>query len=105
MTERMKWLMSAEIDKLTYPLCRMKQEDIFNFLCVLVNNRELIEALFHHSSDIKRMIIQHRNNVLLKKILEDQLHILDIVRNLSEAEIVLMQYDNKVKLHEISLFL
>ncbi|GIY67939.1 hypothetical protein CEXT_221301 [Caerostris extrusa] len=105
MTERTKWLMSAEINNLSYPLCRMKQEEISNFLRVLVKNREAIEALFDHSSEIQRMIMQHSDNVLLKKIFEDQLRLLDMVRDFGEAHIILMQYDNKLKLHEISLYL
>ncbi|GIY46498.1 hypothetical protein CDAR_194441 [Caerostris darwini] len=105
MTERTKWLMSAEINNLTYPLCRMKQEEIFNFLRVLVKNREAIEALFQHSSDIQQMIMQNSDNVLLKRIFEDQLRLLDMVRDFGEAHIILMQYDNRLKLHEMSLYL
>ncbi|GIY37377.1 hypothetical protein CEXT_446621 [Caerostris extrusa] len=104
-TERANLLVSAEINNLTYPLCRRKQEESCNFLRVVVNHRQAIEVIFQHSVDLKRMLMQHRNNVLLKKILIDEISLLDMVRNLSASEISLKQYDNKLKLHEISLYL
>ncbi|GIY25509.1 hypothetical protein CDAR_12201 [Caerostris darwini] len=104
-TERANLLVSAEINYLSYPLCRRKQEEIFNFLTVVINHRQAIEAIFQHSVDLKRMLMQQRNNVLLNKILIDEIRLLDMVRNLSAAEISLKQYDNKLKLQEISLYL
>ncbi|GIY46497.1 hypothetical protein CDAR_194431 [Caerostris darwini] len=104
-TEHAKLLMSAEIHNLTYPLCRMKQEEIFNFLAVLENNLKAIQVLLQHSMDLKVTLMQHRENVLLKKILEEELHLSDMVLNLGRTHISLMQYDIKVKLHEMSFHL
>ncbi|GIX85254.1 hypothetical protein CDAR_529381 [Caerostris darwini] len=103
-TEHAKGLISAEINILTFPLCRMKQEEIFNFLDVVISHQKVLEEIFDRSSDFRLMLMQHDYTVLLlKKILEEELHLLDMMRNLSEAHFSLLQYDNKLKLHEMSL--
>ncbi|GIY46500.1 hypothetical protein CDAR_194461 [Caerostris darwini] len=102
-TEHAKGLISAEINILTFPLCRRKQAEIFNFLDVVISHQKVLEEIYDRSSDFRLMLMQHDYDVLLKKILEEELHLLDMMRNLSEAHFSLLQYDNKLKLHEMSL--
>ncbi|GIY38751.1 hypothetical protein CDAR_179851 [Caerostris darwini] len=105
-TENAKWLISAETNILTCHLCRSKQEEIFNFLGVVIRHRRAIEELVDRCSDFSSMLLQHDyTRVLLKKILEEELLLLDMMRNLGEAQISLLQYDNKLKLHEMSFYL
>ncbi|GIX81827.1 hypothetical protein CDAR_400031 [Caerostris darwini] len=104
-TESSKLLISAEINNLAYPLCRNKQEEVFNFLGVVISHRKAIEALVDRCSDFRRMLMQHGyTHMLLKKMLEEELHLFDMMRNMGEAQIGLLQYDNELKLHEMSLY-
>ncbi|GIY65428.1 hypothetical protein CDAR_613301 [Caerostris darwini] len=103
LTERRELLLSDEIDNLTYPLCRRKQEEIMNFLRVLVNNREGIESLFRRTSELKALLMQHDNIWLLKKLLIDETFLLHLMRNVDEAKYRVLQYDNRLKRHEINL--
>ncbi|GIX82976.1 hypothetical protein CDAR_616391 [Caerostris darwini] len=105
-TEHAKWLISAEVCNLTYPQCRMKLEEILGFLSVVISHQKVIEELFLRSSDLRRILMHHdHTRMLLKKLLEEELHLLDLMRNLGEAQISLLQYDNKLTLHEISLYI
>ncbi|GIY88779.1 hypothetical protein CEXT_207521, partial [Caerostris extrusa] len=63
-----------------------------------------IEALVDRCSDFRRMLMQPDCIALLKKILEEELHLFDMMRNMGEAQIGLLQYDNELKLHEMSLY-
>ncbi|GIX82373.1 hypothetical protein CEXT_373601 [Caerostris extrusa] len=103
--ELMNLLVSAEINNLTYPLCRMKQKEISNLLGPVRSHIEASEAIFRRSKILKELLMQHDYIVLLKRILEEELHLLDMMRNLGEAQISLLQYDNKLTLHEMSLSL
>ncbi|GIY84134.1 hypothetical protein CEXT_572851 [Caerostris extrusa] len=102
-TEHANGLMSAEINILTFPRCRMKQEEIINFFNVVTSHQKVLEEIFDRISDFRLTLMQHDYDALLKKILEEELHLLDMMRNLSEAHFSLLQYDNKLKLHEMSL--
>ncbi|GIY65427.1 hypothetical protein CDAR_613291 [Caerostris darwini] len=102
-TENAKGLMSVEVCNLTYPLCRRKQEEIMNFLRVLVNNREGIESFFRRTSELKALLIQHDNILLLKKLLIDETFLLHLMRNVDEAKYRVLQYENRLKRHEIML--
>ncbi|GIY89530.1 hypothetical protein CEXT_304881 [Caerostris extrusa] len=104
-TESTKLLVSAEINILTYPLCDRKQEEILNLLGTVRRHIEASEAIFTRSINLKRLLRQHDYNVLLKKILEEELQLLDMKESLSVAQISLMKYSNKVKIHEINLHL
>ncbi|GIY65429.1 hypothetical protein CDAR_613311 [Caerostris darwini] len=103
LTERRELLLSDEIDNLTYPLCRRKQEEIINFLRALVKNREEIESLFRRILELKALLMQHDNILLLKKLLIDETFLLNLMRNVDEAKFRLLQYDNSLKRHEINL--
>ncbi|GIY65425.1 hypothetical protein CDAR_613271 [Caerostris darwini] len=103
--ELMNLLVSAEINNLTYPLCRLKRKEISNLLGTVRSHIEASEAIFRRSLNLKGLLMQHDYNVLLKKILEEELRLLDMMRNLNVAQISLMKYANKVKCHEISLHL
>ncbi|GIY37378.1 hypothetical protein CEXT_446631 [Caerostris extrusa] len=103
LTERRELLLSDEINNLTYPLCRSKQEEIINFLRALVNNRKEIESLFRRTLELKALLMQHDNILVLKKLLLEELCLLHLMRNVDEAKFCVLQYDNILKRHEISL--
>ncbi|GIY84136.1 hypothetical protein CEXT_572871 [Caerostris extrusa] len=102
-TEYAKRLTSAEINNLTYHLCRRKQVEITNFLGVVKSHRKAIEALYDRCTDFRRMLMQHDCNVLLEKILEEELHLFDMLHYLGDAQLCLLQHNTYVKLQEISL--
>ncbi|GIZ01936.1 hypothetical protein CEXT_23741 [Caerostris extrusa] len=103
-SQRMKLLISDEINDLTHPLCHRKLEDVSHFIGIVIRHRKALEALYDRCSNFCRMLMQHNYNVLLKKILEEELHLFDMMRNMGEAQIGLLQYDNELKLHEMSLY-
>ncbi|GIY04008.1 hypothetical protein CEXT_230301 [Caerostris extrusa] len=103
--EQAKYLISAEVSNIPYHHCRMKLDEILGLLSVVISHQKVIEELFLRSSDLRRMLMQHDTYVLLKKLLEEELHLLDLMRNLGEAQISLLQYDNKLTLHEMSFYL
>ncbi|GIX70225.1 hypothetical protein CEXT_355071 [Caerostris extrusa] len=51
--ELMNLLVSAEINNLTYPLCRRKQEEISNLLGTLRSHIEASEAIFRRYKTLK----------------------------------------------------
>ncbi|GIY46502.1 hypothetical protein CDAR_194471 [Caerostris darwini] len=104
-SELMNLLVSAEINNLTYPVCRMKQKEISNLLGTVRSHIEASEAIFRRSIYLRGLLMQQDYNVLLKRILEQELRLLDMMRILNVAQISLIKYANKVKCHEISLHL
>ncbi|GIY65426.1 hypothetical protein CDAR_613281 [Caerostris darwini] len=79
--ELMNMLVSAEINNLTYPLCRMNQKEISNLLGTVRSHIKASEAIFRRSIYLRGLLMQQDYNVLLKKILEEELRLLDMILN------------------------